>query len=83
MYSTLAPERPALPVDFLSGDYLGNAAISRARVDARYLAQSGRAWDLMAWGFQQADSNAIGHVYKPAVQLMQEAVAVLTQGGGF
>lgn len=83
MYSTLAPEQPTLPVDFLSGDYLGNAAISRARVDARYLAQSGRPWDLMAWGFQQANSNAIGHVHKPAVQLMQEAAAVLTQGGGF
>ncbi len=83
MYSTLAPERPTLPVDFLSGDYLGNAAISRARVDARYLAQAGRPWDLMAWGFQQANSNAIGHVHKPAVQLMQEAAAVLTQGGGF
>jgi len=83
MYSTLAPEPPTLPVDFLSGDYLGNAAISRARVDARYLAQTGRPWDLMAWGFQQANSNAIGHVHKPAVQLMQEAAAVLTQGGGF
>ena len=59
------------------------AAISRARVDARYLAQTGRPWDLMAWGFQQASSNAIGHVHKPAVQLMQEAAAVLTQGGGF
>lgn len=83
MYSTLAPERPTLPVDFLSGDYLGNAAISRARVDARYLAQAGRPWDLMAWGFQQANSNAIGHVHKPSIQLMQEAAAVLTQGGGF
>ena len=83
MYSTLAPEAPRLPVDFLSGDYLGNAAISRARVDARYLAQSGQPWDLMAWGFQQADSNAIGHVHKPAIQLMQEAATVLTQGGGF
>ncbi|MCZ2152359.1 MAG: hypothetical protein LC114_00420 [Bryobacterales bacterium] len=79
MYSTLAPEKPTLPVDFLSGDYLGNAAISRARVDARYLAQTGRPWDLMAWGFQQADGNAVGHVHKPAIQLMQEAAAVPTQ----
>jgi hypothetical protein len=37
----------------------------------------------MAWGFQQADSNAIGHVHKPAVQLQQEASVVLAQGGGF
>jgi hypothetical protein len=83
LYSTFVPEEPTLPVDFLSGDYLGNASISTARVEARYLAQTGKPWDLMAWGFQQADSNAIGHVYKPAVQLQQEASVVLAQGGGF
>lgn len=83
LYSTYVPEEPTLPVDFLSGDYLGNASISRARLEARYLAQTGRPWDLMAWGFQQAQSNPIGHVHKPAVQLQQEAGVVLAQGGGF
>jgi hypothetical protein len=83
LYSTMVPEEPALPVDFLSGDYLGNASISTARLDARYLAQTGKPWDLMAWGFQQAQSNAIGSVHKPAVQLQQEAAVVLAQGGGF
>ena len=83
LYSTLVPEKPELPVDFLSGDYLGNAAISNARLEARYLAQTGRPWDLMAWGFQQAQSNAIGHIHKPAAQLQQEAAVVLAQGGGF
>ncbi|MBI5280882.1 MAG: hypothetical protein HY858_04305 [Candidatus Solibacter usitatus] len=83
LYSTLVPEEPSLPVDFISGDYLGNASISTARLEARYMAQTGRPWDLMAWGFQQAQSNAIGHVHKPAVQLQQEASVVLAQGGGF
>jgi hypothetical protein len=83
LYSTMVPEEPTLPVDFLSGDYLGNASISTARLEARYLAQTGRPWDLMAWGFQQADSNRVGHVFKPAVQLMQEAGIVLAQAGGF
>lgn len=83
LYSTFVPEAPALPVDFLSGDYLGNASISRARLEARYLAQTGKPWDLMAWGFQQAQSNTVGHVHKPAVQLQQEAGVVLAQGGGF
>ncbi|MEJ5370033.1 MAG: alpha-amylase family protein [Bryobacteraceae bacterium] len=83
LYSTMVPEEPALPVDFLSGDYLGNASISTARLEARYLAQTGKPWDLMAWGFQQADSNRVGHVFKPAVQLMQEAGVVLAQSGGF
>ena len=83
LYSTMVPEKPALPVDFLSGDYLGNASISTARLEARYLGQTGKPWDLMAWGFQQAGSNAIGHVHKPAVQLKQEASVVLAQSGGF
>ncbi len=83
LYSTMVPEEPSLPVDFLSGDYLGNAAISTARLEARYLAQTGRPWDLMAWGFQQAESNTVGHIFKPAVQLMQEAGIVLAQSGGF
>lgn len=83
LYSTMVPEEPALPVDYLSGDYLGNASISTARLEARYLAQTGKPWDLMAWGFQQADSNRVGQVYKPAVQLKQEAGVVLAQSGGF
>ncbi|MCU0245155.1 MAG: hypothetical protein MUC42_01190, partial [Bryobacter sp.] len=83
LYSTMVPEKPELPVDFISGDYLGNAAISRARLEARYMSKTGKPWDLMAWGFQQANSNAIGHLHKPAAQLMQEASIVLAQGGGF
>lgn len=83
LYSTFVPEEPSLPVDFLSGDYLGNASISTARLESRYLAQTGKSWDLMAWGFQQAQSNSIGHVHKPAVQLQQEAGVVIAQGGGF
>ena len=83
LYSTMVPEEPTLPVDFLSGDYLGNASISTARLEARYLGQTGKPWDLMAWGFQQAGSNTVGHVHKPAVQLKQEAGVVLAQSGGF
>ncbi|MBK7930223.1 MAG: hypothetical protein IPJ98_22945 [Bryobacterales bacterium] len=83
LYSTYVPERPTLPVDFLSGDYLGNAPISRARLEARYLAATGKPWDLMAWGFQSANNNPLGHIHKPAASLMQESSIVLAQGGGF
>jgi hypothetical protein len=83
LYTTFVPERPELPVDFISGDYLGNAAISRARLEARYIAQVGKPWDLMAWGFQSGRDNPVGHVHKSSVQLMQEAAVVLAQGGGF
>jgi len=80
LYSTFVPERPELPVDFISGDYLGNASISTARLEARYMSQTGKPWDLMAWGFV---SGARGPVHKSAVQLRQEASVVLAQGGGF
>lgn len=83
LYSTFVPEEPTLPVAFLSGDYLGNASISTARLEARYLGQTGRPWDLMAWAFQQAGTNTVGHVYKTALQLKQEASIVVAQGGGF
>jgi hypothetical protein len=83
LYSTMVPEKPELPVDFLSGDYLGNAPIAGARLDARYLARNGKSWDLMAWGFQMSSDNPTGYVHKPAVQLEQEAGVVLAQGGGF
>lgn len=83
LYSTMTPEEPVLPVDFLSGDYLGNASISTARLEARYLGQTGKPWDLMAWGFQQAQSNTVGAVHKPAIQLQQEASIVLAQSGAF
>jgi hypothetical protein len=83
LYTTFVPEKPTLPVDFVSGDYLGNASISTARVEARYLSAAGRPWDLMAWGFQSATQSKVGLSHKPAVQLQQEAAVVLAQGGGF
>lgn len=83
LYSTFVPEKPDLPVDFLSGDYLGNASLTRARLDARYLGQTGKPWDLMAWGFQSSTTRPQGHIHKPAIQLKQEASVVLAQGGGF
>jgi hypothetical protein len=82
LYTTFVPERPELPVDFLSGDYLGSAAIATARMEGRYLSSVGRPWDLMAWGFQ-AETPKTGPSHKPSVQLQQEASVILAQGGGF
>jgi hypothetical protein len=82
LYSTYVPERPELPVDFLSGDYLGASSISTAHLEARYLAATGKPWDLMAWGFHNPRSHN-GFLFKPAVQLQQESAVVLGQGGGF
>ena len=82
LYTTYVPEKPEVAVDFLSGDYLGNAAISAARTESRYLSAVGKPWDLMAWGFQRGSGNS-GFQHKPAVQLQQEASVVIAQGGGF
>lgn len=83
LYSTYVPEKPEIPVDFLSGDYPGNGSLSGARLDARYLAQTKKPWDLMAWGFQMASIEPAGHIHKPAIQVQREASVVLAQGGGF
>lgn len=83
LYTTYVPEKPALPVDFVSGDYLGNASMETARVEARYLSSAGQPWDLMAWGFQRAQNNPVGAIHKNREHLMQEAAVVLAQGGGF
>jgi hypothetical protein len=83
LYTTFVPEPPRIPVDFVSGDYLGNASISTARLEARYLSSIDKPWDLMAWGFQQGGGPKPGYTHKPAVQLQQESAVVLAQGGGF
>ena len=81
MYTTFAPKPVVAKLDFLSGDYSMTESVDRARVEARYLANTGMPWDLMAWGFNSPPEW--GHNLKPAVQLQQEAAVVLMQGGGF
>ena len=78
IYSGYAPDKPEIPVDFLSGDYAPNNSVHSARYEARCVAAQGLPWDLMAWAFESTHS-----MDKPAVQLMQEAAAVLMLGGGF
>ncbi len=82
LYSSYVPERPEIPVDYLSGDFLGTTPVSSARLEARYLASAGKPWDLMAWGFS-VDRASGAHVLKRPVQLKQESAAVISQGGGF
>jgi len=81
MYTTFAPKPVVAKLDFLSGDYSPAVSCDRARVEARYLGNTGVSWDLMAWGFNWAEGQ--GHTVKPAVALQQEAAVVLMQGGGF
>jgi len=81
MYSIAAPRPVNTAVDFLSGDYSPMKSADTGRRQARYLASIGMPWDLMSWGFI-AGGDA-DRVLKLPVQIMQEAGAVLMQGGGF
>lgn len=81
-YSANMPESVDTQVDALSGDYPLNDSVRSARLEARYLARQGRAWDLMAWGFCSRWREPARSV-KTAIQLKQEAAVVLAQGGGF
>ncbi len=83
MYSTYAPVEPEIDLDYLSGDFSPEASCERARIEARYLAGTGKPWDLMAWGFNRPQGAPSVRQHKPAVQLMQEAGVVLAQGGAF
>ncbi len=83
LYSTLAPERPDIPVDYISGDYAGTPALVNGRIEARYMSQVGKPWDLMAWGFHHRGGRPAAFAHKPAVELEQEASVVIAQGGGF
>lgn len=81
-YSTFAPERPTLPLDYLSGDLADLAAARQARIEARYLSRCGKPWDLMSWGFERGAQYS-NQSTKPAVELEQEAAIVIAQGGAY
>jgi hypothetical protein len=77
------PEKVCAPVDWISGDFSPQDAVNSARLSARYLAQQGKPWDLMAWGFTIAGEARNGSRRKSAVQMQREAAIVLALGGGF
>lgn len=81
-YSTYMPEPVNVDVDFLSGDYPLQNSINAARLEGRYLAQQGKPWDLMAWGFSARQEEPCRST-KSVQQLKQEAAIVLALGGGF
>lgn len=77
-FSALMPEPipDKLKLDFLSGDYDPDNAVNTANWNARCLSGQGLPYDLMAWSFVR------NSVPKTALQLCQEAAAVISLGGG-
>lgn len=84
LYSMYMPKKPTIPVDFLSGDYMPNNSVDSARINARFLANQGLPWDLMAWGHNsEADWKTKNRSTKELIQHCQEAAYVISLGGGF
>lgn len=82
-YTTYNPVRVDADIDFISGDVWGNNTVNEARIEARYISQQGKPWDLMPWAFASTAND--GGFYmsdKSAVQLMQVAAVIIAQGGG-
>jgi len=82
MFSSLMPDAIDVPLDFLSGDYVHADSVNYARFEARYLASTGKPWDLMAWGYNRGESQK-NWSWKTSLQLKQEACVALIQGGGW
>ena len=82
-FSDHMPERVSADVDFLSGDLNPNDCVNSARYAARMLSSQGMTWDLMSWGFRFKIYGAPLVPEKTNIQLMQEAAAVISQGGAF
>ena len=81
MYTSQSPDEPTVDIDFISGDFAPYNSVHSVRFDTRCIANQGKPWDLMAWSF--STDHLYCHIEKSAVQLMQEAAMVLSQGGGF
>lgn len=77
-FSDHMPESVSADVVALSGDFSPEDSVNSARFTARCFENQGRAWDLMAWGFNRNTRQT-----KTAVALQQEAAVVLALGGGF
>jgi len=76
------PEPITANVDYLSGDFSPSDSFFSARIAGRAIEKQGLSWDLMAWGFRRPWLDGT-HIPKTAVQLMQEAAAVISLGGGY
>ncbi|MBR0144675.1 MAG: alpha-L-fucosidase [Clostridia bacterium] len=82
-YTDHMPEEVSAPVDFISGDLSPEDSFASARYAGRAIASQERTWDLMSWNFRHMLEGKPGHVAKHPVQILQEAAAVISLGGGF
>ena len=82
-YTDHMPEAVSSGVDFLSSDFNPGNSFNTARYAGRAIAQQNYTWDLMAWNFRTNYGTLKIRTPKHPVQIMQEAAAVISVGGGF
>ncbi|MBQ2955836.1 MAG: alpha-L-fucosidase [Clostridia bacterium] len=82
-YSDHMPEPVTANVDFISGDLSPQNSFNSARYAGRAIAQQNRTWDLMSWNFRSRLADTPGPITKHPIQIIQEAAAVISLGGGF
>lgn len=83
IFSDHMPEPVTVDVDFLSGDNIAFNSLNGARYTARAVAQQKLPWDIMGMAQRW---NGLGHIDllpEHPVQIMQQAAAVISLGGGF
>lgn len=83
MFSDHAPEAVSADVDFLSGDLNPWNSFNWARYAGRAMAQQDMPWDLMAWTHRGATPGHLDFLPVHPTQLIQQAAAVISLGGGF
>ncbi len=82
-YTDHMPEPVTANIDFISGDLSPLNSFNSARYAGRAIAHQNRTWDLMSWNFRSASAQTPGPVPKHPIQIIQEAAAVISLGGGF
>ena len=81
-YSSQMPGKPDIPIDYVSGDSALQDSFNENCFESRCIAPQGYPWDLMSWSFSSIQREGASST-KSAVQLKQEAAAVIAMGGGF
>ena len=78
MYTEQLPEKPTVPIDFISGDIIPMETYNATKFGTRVIANQHKVWDLMSWS-----TDFYLHYEKSALQLCIEAADIIAMGGAY
>lgn len=78
MYTEQLPEKPSVPVDFVSGDMIPRETYDASKFGSRVIANQHMVWDLISWS-----TDFYMHYEKSALQLCVEATDIIAMGGAY